>query len=141
MPYILPIKVMIQRTLLGDYPTLSTLLGLTAILLGLGFLLSGPTYANPNYVLLYALAPKLFWAISFLVYGTIKTISAIFRVWSSLKITVTVYGLWLWNYLAMSFTVFDKTALAPTELMLFITVIGELWVLTLILYNRKNFRR
>lgn len=140
MQYTLPVKVMLQRTLLGDYPTLSTLLGLTAILLGLGFAL-GTAETNSNYELLYVLAPKLFWATSFLVYGIIKVTSAAFRVWNTLKILATVYGLWLWNYLALSFTLFDKTALAPTELMLFITVIGELWVLTLILYNRKNFRR
>lgn len=141
MQYIIPLKVKLQRALLGDYPTLSALLGLTALLLGLGFALSGNMVENTNYTLLFVLAPKLFWALSFSIYGTIKLTCSVSRVWTWLKISTTVYGLWLWNYLALSFTVFDKTPLAPTELMLFITVIGELWVLTLILYNRKIPRR
>lgn len=140
MQYLLPLKVKIQRTLLGDYSTLSILLGITATLLGVGFFV-GNISENSNYTLLLVLASQNFWALSFGSYGIIKILCSVFRIWLPVKIATTVYGLWLWNYLALSFTVFDKTALAPTELMLFVMVIGELWALTLILYNRKNMRR
>lgn len=140
MQYFLPLKVKIQRALLGDYSTLSILLGITATLLGIGFA-TGNIIQNPNYTLLLVLASQYFWAASFSIYGIVKILCSVFRVWMPVKLVATVYGLWLWNYLALSFTVFDKTPLAPTELMLFVMVIGELWALTLILYNRKNMRR
>lgn len=141
MHYIMPLRIKIERAILGDYRTVSNLLGLSAILLAIGFFVSDIGNANTNYALLIALAPKLFWATSFLVYGVTKILSSIYRVWLPLKIANTLYGLWLWSYIVLSFILFDKTPVAPTELILFISIVCEVWSLAIILYNRKNTRR
>ena len=75
-----------------------------------------------------------------LVYGIIKISSSVSRVWLTLKITNSIYGLWLWSYVVLSFVLFDKTPVAPTELILFISIICEVWSLAIVLYNRKSNR-
>lgn len=103
------------------------LLGVAALLLGLGFIFG--TGNNQNHEHLYDFASPAVWAMLFITYGSFKFLGFWFDVNHTLRIINGVVGLWCWNYVALSFIVFDETSLAPTELLLFVPVIVEAWVL------------
>lgn len=137
----LPLKSRITKMLVDDYSTLTLFLGLAAVLLSLGFVLSGQAvFLNKNYSLLLDLAHPFFWVGSFLVYGVLKITTSVVRLPSYIEIALSTYGIWLWTYIVLSFIVFDKRAPAPTELILCIPTLCEVWVLALILYNSKEKR-
>ena len=101
------------------------LLALAGAVLSLGFAIG--TGNNANYTLIFNFAPPLFWSFLFGVYTCIKVVGCFRRIDSRLKTTNSVVGLWAWNYIFLSFTVFDSTPIAPTELLLAVPTLIELW--------------
>lgn len=112
------------------------LLSMAGYLVSLG-LLTG-TVVNPNYELMYEFASRYFWAALFFVYATIKAYSLFLPVNIRLKLVNGMIGLWAWVYIFLSFTVFDKTPMAPTETLLAIPVITQSWLTLATVYWSKN---
>lgn len=135
MPNSASLGTRIKRSILNEHTAITLLLGMLGIVLSFGFLIS--TIDNPNYSLLLGLAPFSIWSAMFFLYGVIKVISVLYRTGLVLKTLTAISGLWLWNYLVLSFLVFDKSPIAATEVMLIIPVICEVWGFTNTLYNSK----
>lgn len=126
----------VARAVLGDHTVVTMLLGMVALLLASGFLISHTS--NTNYYLLTDFASFSFWAAAFFLYGTAKITSTLYRTPFSIKLLTSVSGMWLWTYLTLSFVIFDITPIAPTEMMLFITGICEVWTLALNIFDSKH---
>lgn len=131
----LSLKSRIGRVLLAEHGSITLLLGVLALLLSAGFFISSTN--NSNYTLLEALASFKVWASVFAIYGITKLWGCLYRIDYVIKVTTSIAGLWLWNYLILSFIVFDTTKLAPTEMMLIIVLICEVWDLTTNMFNKN----
>lgn len=134
-------KIRIYRAIMGEHSRLNLALGLTALLLAAGFWFSSPILTNTNYTLILQLADFDTWGTWFYIYGMLKLWAATYRSPPISKFIVSILGLWLWTYISLSFVVFDPNPLVPTETMLFITVIMELWNLTVTLHKLKYFAK
>lgn len=125
--------------LLSKYsPEMSLVLAACGWFLSFGFFLG---HTNNNYTALTDLMSFTEWGILFLLYAVVKS----FRVLSSdtqnwIDIATSSVGIWAWNYIFLSFTLFDKVPTAPTEFLLFIPVLGEAWALTSIIYQKDLAR-
>lgn len=95
--------------------------------LSLGFFF-GDAY-NINYWLMYDFANRYVWGALFAVYGVIKLLALQGYVDHKVRIINGCIGLWAWNYIFLSFAVFDTTPVAPTEWLLLVPVIAEVWIL------------
>lgn len=96
------------------------------------------TVDNPNYTMMYEFANRYFWSILFFVYALIKSVSLFFKVNLKVKLLNGMIGLWAWVYILLSFTVFDKTPMAPTEILLALPVITQSWLTLATVYWSKN---
>jgi hypothetical protein len=120
-------------------PELSMAVAIAAFLLSIGFF-TGST--NNNYDALTDLMNFWQWGALFLVYSLVK----FYRIFCCLQHTwvdiyVSAIGIWAWNYIFLSFTLFDKVPTAPTELLLFIPVMAEGWTLTSMIYKNNTSNR
>jgi hypothetical protein len=120
-------------------PELSMAVAIAAFLLAVGFF-TGST--NNNYTALTDLMPFEQWGTIFLTYSLVK----FYRLFCCLRHTwvdiyVSAIGIWAWNYIFLSFTLFDKVPTAPTELLLFIPVMAEGWTLTSMIYQKNTSNR
>lgn len=111
------------------------LLGLGAILLSFGFLFGNP---SPNHTKLLEVFNQYHWAVIFFVYGAVKFIATCKQlpVWA--RLSNGLIGLWAWTYLLLSFTIYDPTPFAPTEVLLFLPVILEGWILGGMLADKED---
>lgn len=116
--------------------TMTLLLGVCGLALSIGFILGSPT--NANYSTISSFADQSIWAFWFLIYSIIKLLQPLVRVWHSIKILNALQGIWAWSFIFLSFTVFDSTPIAPTELMLVIPIICELWELVVDIFNFRT---
>ena len=139
MSVILTLKERVSRAVFVEHSVVTLLLGMLALLLSSGFLISNTL--NANYTLLTQFAPYNFWALMFVTYGLSKIFSVLYRTHFYIKVTTSLTGMWLWSYLMLSFVIFDKTPMAPTEMMMFLTGICEVWALTLILFDYQQSPR
>jgi hypothetical protein len=104
--------------------------------MAIGFAIGG---TNNNYEALTNLMPFYSWSAIFFVYATAKSYCLIFRKSPSWpEVTISGVGIWAWNYIFLSFTLFDKVPAAPTEFLLFIPVLAEVWALTSVVYFKNN---
>lgn len=112
------------------------MLMLAGFLAAIGFLTGDVT--NENYKLLYEFGSQYFWGTLFLVYSSIKAVSLFITTNYWVKMANGIVGLWAWLYIFLSFTVFDKTALAPTEVLLAMPVLVQSWLtLSTVYWGRK----
>lgn len=130
----LPVKYRVYRVILANSTALTLILTVTSTLLGLGFLFGSGT--NSNYTSVYALASPEVWAGVFFTYSLVKAGQALNYLNYRVKEVTSIIGLWLWSYLSLSFLWFDKTPLAPTELMLLVTIFAEIWTLAVLMYTK-----
>lgn len=126
------LKSRIADVFLTDSFCLPMLLGVCGILLGLGFAIGDP--APSNYVSLLSFAGSKFWAVTFILYGCVKIISVFTSIKPIMLSSVSVFGIWAWNYLLLSFVVFDPTPAAPTEVLLAVPLLCDLWSLVQNIY-------
>lgn len=116
------------------------LLGLGAILVGIGFLIGIP---SGNHDKMLQFADAWVWSAMFLFYGISKFVIVAYpKELPKLKIWLCLYGLWLWTYTALSFLIYDPTTPAPTEFMMLLPVLLEAWIFTSLLeHNKPSSRR
>ena len=112
------------------------------ILMFIGFLLAigfaiGDVSNNTNYVLINAFAKQDVWSILFAFYGIVKLFAFIWNIPKTLTTVNSVIGVWAFNYIFLSFVVFDTTTIAPTELLLLVPTLLEFWVM---ISTNKNKR-
>jgi hypothetical protein len=108
----------------------------TATLLSLGFLFSQGN--NSNYDLIYQFAHRYFWFALFAVYAFIKGVSVVSDISYRISTLNSIMGIWAWLYLFLSFAVFDKTPVAPTEAMLLVPVMAEAWLMLSFQHNKRR---
>ncbi len=103
----------------------SFMLAVASLMLALGFILGDGN--NANYALMYGFADPIYWSVFFFSYSFVKFLG----IWKCLdyriRLTNSALGIWAWNYIFLSFAVFDKTPMAPTEILLMVPVIVEMW--------------
>lgn len=117
-------------------PEMSLVLATCGWLLSIGFFIGT---SNNNYTALTDLMNFQSWGSLFLVYAVIKTYRVLIsNTQNWLDILNSSVGIWAWNYIFLSFTLFDKVPTAPTEFLLFIPVLGEAWALTSIIYQANS---
>lgn len=126
-------KSAILRLLYADITESTILLCLAGFALSIGFLVS--SVVNTNYSLLADFAPYEVWAGYFFVYSCFRLFLFIYPKSGFLPNAVSVYGLWGWLYIFLSFTVYDSTKVAPTELLLILPCLAEIWLIV-----RQSFR-
>jgi hypothetical protein len=105
-------------------------------LLSLGFFFGS---TNNNYTALTDLMSFYAWGVFFGIYSLIKFYRLFFSyIQNYIDIYVSATGIWAWNYIFLSFTLFDTVPTAPTELLLFIPVMAEGWALTSMIYLKNS---
>ena len=124
----------LAKIVFGDHSDLQAFLGVSGVLLAIGFALGT---ANSNYTAMMQLMHHYWWSLLFFVYGFT-------RLWGinvtqfhyTIEVAVSAIGIWALNYVFLSFTVFDPQPMAPTEMLLLMPVLAEVLCLTKIIYNR-----
>ncbi len=111
---------------------------LAGLLIGIGFLIS-PAKSS-HYGPLLDVADSMWWGLLFIGYGLFKLSEIFYRVWAWLKVVATVAATWLWFYLLLSLTVYDTRALNPTDLLLVLPILAELFELSFQFYWVKANR-
>jgi len=103
------------------------------ILILAGFLLSIGFYvgdvSNQNYDLLNQFAKTSVWSILFGTYAITKFFAFVWNVPSFISKINSLFGIWLWNYVFLSFVIFDETMFSPAELLLLLPLLIEFWVM------------
>lgn len=127
------VKATIAVTVFEKTNEITLLLCVTGILMSIGFLFGD--YSNNNYVAINTLASSWVWSILFLIYGGTKGLSKFHTVPYILGVANSVFGLWLWSYIFLSFVLFDPVPMAATELLLVIPIVAEVWALTSLIYH------
>ncbi len=121
--------------LLSLKKTESTLiLAVCATVLSLGFLFGEGN--NVNYTLIYDFAHRYFWMGLFAVYAYIKFLTVWTLVDYKIVLINCIVGLWAWLYLFLSFTIYDTTAIAPTEYLLAVPIMAEAWLMLSLQHNK-----
>lgn len=117
------------------------MLMVAGILASIGFFF-GDTHMNPNYELMFGFMNHYVWSALFAFYGLIKATTLFIKTSYYLKLVNGIIGLWAWMYIFLSFTVFDKTPMAPTEMLLLMPVIIQSWlILATIHWNTEKKNR
>lgn len=96
-------------------------------ILAIGFFIGEAT--NQNYELINQFASPAGWATLLTIYALIKLLSIVWIVPRSLCMLNGIFGVWMWNYILLSFVVFDVTPIAPAELLLIIPILVEFWAM------------
>lgn len=113
---------------------LTLLLGLTAILLSIGFLFGDPVN-NSNYKIMLELFPHKIWAVIFCTYGVLKLFQILDKLPHIFRILTSVAGTWIWLYVFLSFVVFDVIPINPAELLIILPLACEAGELVLDIFN------
>lgn len=103
------------------------ILAVTAMLLAIGFFIGNGD--NHNYAMIYAFAHQYAWGMLFFVYSVVNFMTYWGRTAYITQMLTGIVGLWAWNYIFLSFTVFDTTPMAPTEALLAVPIVVEAWIL------------
>ena len=82
--------------------------------------------------------PFASWGAFFLAYGFAKVVNLLLIRQFFLTVLVSAIGMWGWNYLFLSFAVFDVAPLHPAELLMFLPVLCEVWSLVSIIYTKRE---
>lgn len=130
------LKIRINWILSSQRIESNIVLMLAGILLATGFFVGEAT--NQNYEMINKFASPAGWATLLIIYALIKLLSIIWIVPKSLCTMNGIFGVWVWNYVFLSFAVFDTTPIAPAELLLLLPIIVEVWAMIDIPRERKN---
>lgn len=106
---------------------ISLLSGFCALLMSIGFLLGGSDIPNANYYQIFEFASYYVWAFLFGVYGMITTSGCLYRIPGKIRMLNGIVGIWAWTYIFLSFTFFDSSPIAPTEYLLAVPIVTEVW--------------
>lgn len=120
--------------------TFNFLIGLSALLLALGFLL-GDSANNSNYTILLELFNAKTWAAIFCAYGTLKLFQLFEKLPHLITILTSIIGVWVWIYVFFSFIIFDTATLSPAELLILLPLACEAGELVLDIFNFRLYGR
>lgn len=126
------VQILMQRS-----DGITFVVSVAAFLLSVGFFSYDTPYVSA-YEVLSRLMPLHLWGLFFLVYGVAKAINLFFVNCLYLTVSVSAVGIWAWNYLFLSFTVFDVAPPHPAELLIFLPVLCEVWSLVSIIYAKRE---
>ncbi len=115
------------RVLTSDLTPLRWVLGWLGVLLSIGFLTASTD--NSNYEFINTLYSRLIWFMMFFTYGAMLIGTSMYNIAYHIRSILSVVGIFLWSYVFLSFTFYDKTPIYATEWMLLIPVIVECWLL------------
>lgn len=118
---------------------LTLLLGISGITLGIGFALSNTT--DLDYAAVVQFAPPIYWVIGLLVYGILKILQALGRMPATIKLLNALQGIWAWSFLFISFSIIDTAPITPTELLLVVPILCEVWELVVAIFNFRIYPR
>lgn len=119
--------------------TLTLLLGLHGITLGIGFALGDIT--DLDYTAVIQFAKPVYWAIGLWVYGILKVLQALSRMPATIKLLNALQGIWAWSFLFISFSIIDTAPITPTELLLVVPILCEVWELVVAIFNSRIYPR
>ena len=128
------IRARIADVVLKHGEVLQVILGLCGVLLGLGFLFGD--IGGSNYEAVLSLLPREVWGYMALFYGLFKLYGVVVQHLYPIEIFMAGLGGWMWSYLMLSFTVFDPTPTYPTEWLLALLIICEMWSLSIAIFER-----
>lgn len=131
------VKSRIADIIFGQSPGVALSLAVCGWIMGIGFFVGA---TNNNYVTLTSLMPFISWGSVFIIYATIKSYGVLiaYKTQTWLDIANSAIGVWAWNYIFLSFVLFDQVPAAPTEFLLLVPVLGEVWSLTSIIYQKNR---
>ena len=116
----------------------SIVVALAAILLAFGFTI-GTVDKFADYEALVRLMTPQQWALFFYLYGTAKIANIVFAPRAfKLTVAISAAGMWGWNYIFLSFTLFDITPLHPSEMLRLLPVLCEVWSLVSLIYAKRE---
>lgn len=118
----------VARLLTSDLSVLRWTLGWLSLLLSAGFFASESQ--NTNYEFLNDSASKAMWATLFAVHGVSLLWLAVIDCTTWLTRTSAGFGLFLWSYVFLSFTIYDPTPINSTEWMLLLPMLIEMWLMS-----------
>lgn len=103
----------------------SVFLFLCGLLLSMGFAFGIGN--NANYQLIYSFGGQWFWTSLFAIYSVVRLIALLVRIPVWIRALNSSIAIWAWNYIFLSFVVFDTTPIAPTEYLLLMPTLTEFW--------------
>jgi len=115
------------KVLTSDLSALRFTLGVVGLILGFGFFVSST--AGENYDAINQAAAQSIWGAVFFLYGAMSVYSSMYRIEFWTKGLLGIFAIWLWSYIFFSFVVFDVTPARPTEWVLLVLPLSELWML------------
>lgn len=131
-----PITSRLAYILFSETHTISLILGILGLILGIGFLFGDTT--GHNFKSIVSFGTHWFWASGFIFYGIVKLCHPIFSLPVWLSIFNTATGIWAWSYIILSFIIFDKTPTAPTEYMLVVPLLLEVVLLAIHIFEFRG---
>lgn len=106
-------------------------------LLAVGFMF-GDVSNNTNYALINAFADTQTWTLMFGTYTATKLIGILWSIPRVFSTAASAFGVWAFNYIFLSFVIFDGTTIAPTELLLLVPTLLEFWTMISVPKNKKG---
>jgi hypothetical protein len=113
---------------------MNILLAMAGIMISLGFFFGGHVENNTNYTFVYNMFNDFSWAFLFMTYGLMKVFTIFKQGYLKAKCLNSIAGIWMWCYIFLSFTIYDTTAVAPTEWLLLMPAITEVVVLVSLIH-------
>jgi len=110
----------------------NVLLAIASILTSVGFIFGNLEHSN--YTAIQAFASKYVWATAFFIHGLDKILEEFYPIPLIFRVINSLFGMWLWNYIVLSFLLFDPSLSYPLEYTLITPIVIEVWYLTSLAY-------
>jgi len=132
----LSIQSRVSAFLIFESKTITMLLGLIGMFLGLGFFIGDSS--SEDYLPLLALLDAESWGVVFLFYSTLKFSQILTKIHCRIKVFNSTMGMWLWTYILISFLFYDNKPISPAEILLAIPLVCEVIELVVDLFHHKR---
>lgn len=132
----LSIQSRVAAILIAESKTITMLLAVIGLFLGIGFLIGDSS--SIDYHPLRMLFDPIIWAIIFLGYSAIKFSQIIKKIPIRIKVFNSTLGMWLWTYVVISFLFYDPKPISPAEILLLVPLVCELIELIIDLCQRNR---
>lgn len=132
----LSIQSRVAAILISESKTITMLLGIIGLFLGIGFIFGDSTSAD--YHPLHMLFDAYVWAIIFLSYSLLKFLVIFKKIPCRVKVFNSTLGMWLWTYVVISFLIYDSKPISPAEILLLVPLVCEVIELVIDLYHDKD---
>lgn len=134
----LSIQSRVAAILISESKTITMLLGMIGLFLGIGFIIGDS--GSMDYHPLLMLFDSWIWATIFLLYSFLKFSQIVQKVPDRVRIFNSTLGMWLWTYVLISFLIYDPKPVSPAEILLLVPLVCEVIELVIDLYHSKRHR-